>query len=533
MAADLPPAMPGTEPKHRLTAPAPRIPRANARKGAVGLPIRAEDLPLPDNSIPVLRAYPPVGQSQHLVIVRDPKSTVPPNPQLYLEEHEVYDTVLASAFYPVTTVVPSRLPAPHNFLALPPLDKRELRPEWVFDGRGRKIGKLLQVPSLHVTANQLILHHANPNYDHAAALAKMVEDGGRLMATVVNAGILKVREAPGVMAHLQTDTRLRPDEVGISTAFAAVMARRARDEWGFPIKNVRYLDGYPCVFVRYPLANEWGAQKGYLRILPGKGRYVAVAARNLSDRLLGDEDGDIGFVLLRVQDMIDHKVMHAGREWIGEDHRIPTPKSRLSLADVLQPSKIEGFDEKLIKKIDPPDYRTQDSRMQFFRDADTRQHVSVYTMVAWWVARVLSQAKVNDTLTAHRRAYNMLEWFMENAMDARKGSKHSAMAGSGVAVDKYVLMSILMKGGTLPVKGLQSMGMPHDALKTLTEAWTISGGNLRAYCEQDPVYRALVLERNDLPHSIPPMLRQLQELGVPPDRLYRTVIDNLTIGHMP
>ncbi len=278
--------------------------------------------------------------------------------------------------------------------------------------------------------------------------------------------------------------------------------------------------------IRFPLANDSGVQETFLRILPGGGRYIAVNPWNLSHRLLGDEDGDQGFVLLRVKDLIEGRLSKANRPRLAPSWDLPEMTGHLTLQGALDPRSMK-LSKKFKGRMETPQLNTWEARKGATQDADTRQHVAVYTMaIGWWVSRTLMQSRKMGTQEAHRAGYNSLGWFMENCMDARKGD--SAMSGAR-GFDKYALMSTLMWGGDLDFQGLKQLGIPDQALKVLRTAWAVSGGQLRDYCAQSPVYKALIIERGQMEQTIPGMLLALQEMGVPPSEVYRAIVEDLTV----
>ncbi|MFN3653415.1 MAG: hypothetical protein ACK47B_27875 [Armatimonadota bacterium] len=481
--------------------------------------------------------YPPVGGSQHLALVHLAESVRPLDPRYVLPLEHLPHTVLSSAFYPGSVVLPTPLPAPHDRITLPSLPRVELREERLRDAQGGVLGMLLQVPGLFVHANQ-ILHHGllgHERYDYASAVGAMAREAGRLLAGVLKRGVLKVREKPGLMAHAQVDPRLRMDEVGISQSFAREALREVRRTCPLELEDETELDGFPTWTVRYPLANRWGIQELRLRVLPGSGRYLAVHPFNLSRRFLGDVDGDLLMCQLRVREVYAGKLqIDRSRSRLLPETELPPLRSRLTLQNLLSPEQLQadGVPDKLVAKFSPPDLRTREQRLAAIQAADAREHVAIYTMaLGWWVSRVLATSGELETSEAYRRGYDLLELFMERCMDARKLGEESPFAGSpfagGAGFDPHRFMQALLGGGELDWAGLETLGIAPESLACLRLAWSLSAGQLQTACAQSPVYWALVLRRKQLETSVPLMLDALQGLGVPPEELYTAIVEDL------
>jgi hypothetical protein len=502
--------------------------------------------------------YPYLGSSQHLCLARSERSTRSLHDGELLHPRQLPHTVLASAYFQAEVQVPTLLEA-HPRILLPPLRRCDLLEEQVHDQHGQPLGTLLRVPALFVHANNLVLHSRNGNvdYDYEYAVGQMVREAGRLLASVLKTGLLKVREKPGFMAHIQTRGDLRPLEAGITMGYARQVGRAVWKECpelfrDFPMAGVlmprrdldaeeqaeldtillAVLDGFPCWTIRFPLANDAGIQPMRLRIVPGRGRVLWLNPWNLEKRFLGDEDGDLGFVFLRTQEVLNGELSPVRLEPLGP---VPQPlsyASRLSLRAVAQPESLlaHGVKEKTLRdKWLLPDLTTTSLRKEAIHNADTRQHVAVYTMAAWWIARVLCTKGGLTMQEAYAQAYQLLEFYMENCMDARKGKGNSAFAGAETW-DPYQHMETLLQGGEMNFSALEEIGMPADSLGVLKLAWELSGQNLRGCCEESPVYYALVLRRKTMEKSLLEMLEALLGAGIGPERIYDALITDLTGG---
>jgi hypothetical protein len=486
--------------------------------------------------------YPIVGGSQHRVIIRHQGSEVPSNPDLYLDWKDIPRTVLAGAFGSYQVVVPTPLSAPNDLLTLPPLRRSEFRERLIRDAHGRAIGYLCEVPGLFVHANQALKNYllGNEGYNYSFALMRMVEESARLLSSVLRQGAMRIRQKPGLMAHAQDVAELGFDEVGISVAFAKELFDDVRPLLPLEVSNVWELDGMPVWGIRFPVANEWGVQEMILRILPGRGDYIGFNPWTLGQRFLGDSDGDLGFVLPRIEELRECRDFHTNEPLFMQKRPRVIPKreitvvtSRLSLQGIADPRLIEGLSEKEAGRMETPDFHTVALRLQSIRDADTRGHVAVYTMMAWWVARTLATADPKETglsgpQEAYKRAYSLLEWFMENCMDARKGD--SALSGGIFDSNKFmrILMNGARPGQDINFKELERLGVPPKDLETLRMSWRISKRDLRCYCARSPVYLALVLGRRNMEDTVIDMLYSLIDVGVEPAEVYRVIVDDLT-----
>jgi hypothetical protein len=469
--------------------------------------------------------YPFVGSSQHLCLVRNPKGRRTPNQALMLEWQSLPDTVLASAFCDRRMAVPTPLPAPYNVLELPDLRRSDLREQMVVDGNADKLGWMLQIPGLYVHANQVLSNtlSGNDRYNYEFAIARMASEAAHQMCSVLRSGMLRVREKPGLMAHAQDIADVPADCVGISEGFAKRILKQVQKQLP-EITDVWQLDGFPVYAIRFPLANQWGIQELTLKILPGQGKYVAFNPWNLGLRYLGDSDGDLGFVLLRIKEVVEGALSIRHTPRIVPDRDVTNVRSSLSLASIRDPQLL-GLDEKTMGKIDAR-FDTLELRLKAIEDADTRGHVAVYTMaIGWWIGRVLAQSGIHSPREAHMRSYDALEWPMENCMDARKGGSDITQA----SFNPYEFMRILLFGNAdLPVAQLKSIGIPDETLMTLELAWALSDRNLRAYCAKSPIYSTFVLNRNSMEDSTEALLRTLKQFGVQASDVYRSILADLT-----
>jgi hypothetical protein len=377
------------------------------------------------------------------------------------------------------------------------------------------------------------------------------------------------------MAHAQADPRLAREEVGISQAFAREVLREVRKacpralegakeregtEEREGVEGVEALNGFPTWTVRFPLANRWGVQALRLRVLPGSGRYLALHPFTLSERFLGDVDGDLILCHLRADEVARGALaVETGLTPLPPPGPLPPLRSRLTLQGILHPEALE-IEEKLRAKFQPPDLRTREQRLAAIGAADAREHVAVYTMaLGWWVSRVLASLGGKERTAACRAAYELLQFFMEGCMDARKLGEDNAFgagaasepvpegAGKGASggttatgfaaasgqpsggngFDSYAFMEALFGGGEIRWDELQALGLPEAAAECLEQAWALSGGDLRGACARSPVYWALVLRRERREESVLPMLQALQEQGLPPEALYDAIAGDL------
>jgi hypothetical protein len=208
-------------------------------------------------------------------------------------------------------------------------------------------------------------------------------------------------------------------------------------------------------------------------------------------------------------------------------HQIPKGKSVLSLQGLRDTATID-CEQKLKDKMTPPDLTSLEARINYIREADTRTHVAIYTMVfGWWVPRILAASGRRGIQEAYIMGHDALEWFIEACMDARKGGSPL----SDPSFDAYAFMNLLVRGRgretDLDFDELARIGVPQYAIDTLREAWEISDGNLVACCGNSPVYRALVLGRNSMGDGVPRMLWTLRALDVKPEELYQKIVMDL------
>lgn len=489
------------------------------------------------NAVTASVPYPWVGGSQHLVLLRHQGSQRQPNPKLMLEMTSIGDTVLAAAFEDLDVYLPTPLAPPFDRLLLPQLLKEDLRLQPVRDGAGQIVGMLGEVPALFVRANRVLesFNSKNEGYNYGRAIAEMTADAARMMASVLRRGVIKVREKPGLMAHALAFPELLEDEVCISEEFAERLFRTIRKqlpEEEFP--DLWSLDGFPVYAIRFPVANRWGVQHCYLRIVPGKGRFIGVNPWNLGKRQLGDEDGDCEFVLLRLNDLLTGKqgVHMAKRPRVQVSNDYTETRCRLDWRDAFRPARLgsealpeeDRLPEKEWSKLIPPKLDTTQDRLRWIEAADSRGWVAVFTMMAWWCTRILN-LKGLGIQTASEVANDMLEPFMEYCMDARKPG--SALATSNF--DGYGFMSVVMSGGDLNhyLPGLKELGIDEEAIQTLVTCWRYANGQLREYCSHSPIYDALVLNRRRMESSVIEMLLALKECGIRPEELYATIVNDL------
>lgn len=470
----------------------------------------------------VSRPYPHLGGSQHLCLVRHSGSQRVSSPFM-LDWQQLPNTVLASAFVKGAEVtLPVPLEPPFDQLKLPPLTLDQLQPRQAKDKNGRVIGMLLSVPGLYVHANNILTHslNANPRYNYRQTISLMALEAARMLATVVRSGVLRVRERPGIMGHAIAIGELARDEIGISTEFAGMLLRQNKRHLKELVGNIWQLDGFPCWGIRFPVANEFGIQPKALRILPGRGQFVGFNPWDLGKRYLGDQDGDLGFSILRVNDILDGRAFMEKRKRVSLNGEITRIRNPLTLQNILDPSLL---DHPKAEKLLQSDLTTQEKRLQFIQDCDTRTWVAVFTMVlGWWCPRILAASGTMGIQEAYVRCHQMLEWWMEECMDGRKGDSLL----SRVNFDWYRFMDGLLGSGEVDTSQLQGI-VPEHALGALNMALQVSGGKLRRYCASSPVYDALVLRRRVMSHSAVDMLDSLRTLGIEPGNLYQTILEDL------
>lgn len=488
-----------------------------------------------ENTVIASVPYPTVGAYQYLTIVHCNKSQRPPDERLFLPWQELGNTVLASAFCPgVSVQLPTFLPAPNNLILLPPISKNQLRPELVKDEAGTVLGMMLRIPGFFVHANRILTNYlaGNSSYDYQTAVVDMVKESSGLLSNVVRSNVLRVRSHPGIMAHALELPGLAMDEIGISVKFAEKVLKKLQDKVPLKFGSIWDLDGFPCYGVRFPVANRYGVQEMYLRILPDdkllRGKYIGCNAFNLAKLWLGDRDGDMLFSLLRWEGVMNGDLEVAKRPRVEIDHRIREVKSCTTLQGLLDPTTIP-CEEKLQAKMETPDLSTLEMRMQYIKDADTRTHVATYTMVfGWWVPRVLAASKKYSPREAYQLGNDLLEIFIEWCMDARKGGSPL----SDPNFDSHKFMRLLrfgrMNGEDINFIQLRAMGVPDHLVQTLEEAWNISDGKMASYCGKSPFYQCFVIGRNNQRVGMPKMLLTSQMLGVTPDRICKSIVDDLT-----
>jgi hypothetical protein len=481
-----------------------------------------------------------LGGQQH-VILHFSQSEVTGNPRNYLPLANLKESVLGSAYYSVRTLLPTLLPEPYDQIPLPVLPREELREERVFDEDGRLHGKLIQVPGLYVHANRILANtqQENTQYNYLYALGRMAFEAARLFASLTKRHIYRVRQQPGAMATIIGRGELAHDEIGISQEFAGDIFRSLRKMVERKeltpqildlVPTAERLDNFPAWGIRFPLANQHGIQPMHLKVLPGKGRYVGFNPWNLGLRFLGDEDGDPGFFLVRLEEVLAGSLTVPNRPRILPSRFSRQISSRLSLQDTLTPEAIPGISTKQLERMRGLDLTTEEKRLNWILEADARQHVAVYTMcIGWYAARVLVLAGYQPQ-EAHRMAYEALEHFMELCMDRRKGGQELGN------FDEYRFMDSLLRGGSLDWAGLQGLGVPEKSLQVLQTAWTASSGHLRNTCGTSPVYTATILQRNGGEQATHKMLQALRGIGVHPADLYRVMVDDLcclNFAHWP
>jgi hypothetical protein len=472
------------------------------------------------------KPYPILGGSQHLCLIRHSGSQRLSNPFM-LDWQQLGNTVLASAFVKGAEVaLPVPLEPPFDRLVLPPLTLDQLQPRLAKDQHGRVIGMLLSVPGLFVHANNILSHatQCNPRYKYRQAVGLMALEAARLLASVLKNGVLRVRERPGMMGHAVALGELAHDEIGISSEFAGMLLHQNKRRLQDLAPTIWRLDGFPCWGIRFPVANEFGIQPRVLRILRGRGQFIGFNPWSLSKHYLGDCDGDLGFCLLRCSDVLDGRAFIERRKRLSVTSDITAIRNPLTLQNVLDPSLLP-IEPKLQDKMRQVDLTTQEKRLGFIQDADTRTFVAVLTMIfAWWVPRVLATSGGLGPHEAYIQGHRALEWFIETAMDGRKEGSPFLTPG----FNAYQFLDVLMQGGDLNFEQLEKIGAPAHAIDTLRAAWIISSGNLRAVCAKSPVYNALVLRRRQMNQSSVDMLDALQRLGVKPEELYETILRDLT-----
>jgi hypothetical protein len=477
-----------------------------------------------------------------------------------LQLTDLHRTVLAGAYFETEVQIPTLLPEPYHLVKLPPLRRSELMEERVWDEKGRPLGIQIRVPDLFVRANNLLSNYLtqNEDYNYRYEIAKMVEASGRLLASVLKGGMIKVRERPGFMAHVQTRKNLPPRQIAVTEGFAKQILKGVYKEHpelfaAYPdaaqlfaqglgalseTEKHRYLqlvwellDGMPCWCIRFPLANASGIQAMTLRIVPGNGKVIWANPWNLEKLWLGDEDGDCAFAFLRVKEVLSGELEVLKLEPLQEYDTWTETHSVMSLGSLLHPEKLiaAGVKEKTVQdKFMPPALSSTHLRKEAIHNADTRQHVAVYTMaIGWWCSRVLGLEGGLPMKRAYELSYGLLEWYMENCMDARKGAGNSQFA-SNHTWDPYAHMETLLQGGELDWEGLEQIGIPPDSLEVLKTAWRLAEGNLRSFCAKSPVYWALVLKRKSMEKSVLAMLDAMMQLEIPPERVYDAMLADLT-----
>lgn len=476
--------------------------------------------------------YQPIPGSLYQVIVWNQQSEIPFDARYFTRATDLEKTVLAGAFQEVSIRVPTGLASPYDHLVLPSIPRRELRETPVYTQDRRRIGHLLQIPAILVHANQILrnLQEDNDQYDYQRAVVSMVKEGARLLAGVLRRGVLRIRQRPGLMGHIIDLPVLAFDEVGIPFQFARDLFRQLKRTYpDLSYSTPWSLDGLPCYTIRFPIANEWGVQKLYLRVIEGEGRCVYLNPWVLDKRFLGDSDGDLAMLLPMIDAIKSGEVFHAQRPRLWIDPEVPAIESQLSLDGLLNPLLLR-LDKKQRQRMADPDFHTVEARLQSIEDADTRQAVgTLTTVVGWYCSRVLATANPLDTgvsgpQEATRKAYNALEFLLEQAMDARKADS----AFSGKKLDVLALNEILIGGGKLPLEALHQAGMREEDVATLELCWRLSRGNPRRYCEKSPIYKALVINRQRMEGSVIEMLAALYRYGARPEEVYQMIIHDLT-----
>lgn len=474
--------------------------------------------------------YPCVGSSQHLCIVHCSVSECTLDDRLFLDYQNLSRTVLAGAFLPdVDVYLRTPLPPPYDLILLPPIDRGTLRPETVRDETGKVLGVMLRVPGLFVQANRILqnLIEDNQHYNYRWAVKDMVKESARLLSSVVKSSVLGVRSNPGIMAHALERNEIAADEVGISEQFATEVLKKVQSKIPLKFGSVWDLDGFPVYAVRFPVANRHAVQKLYLRILPGVGKFIACNPFNLCKLWLGDRDGDQLFVLLRTDGINDHTLEIVKRPRVKLNTEIKAAASCVSLQNLLDPQTIE-CEQKLRDKMVPTDLSTFELRKSYITDADVRTHVAVYTMIfGWHLPRVLAVSGKYEPQEAYQKGNDVLEWFMEAAMDSRKGGGPF----SNPKFNAHKFMRLLTQGRRqnedVDFDTLLEIGVPISAVETIREAWTIAEGNLTQFVSQSPIYKTLVVKRNTQETSMPQMLNNIKSLGIGPEKVYDSIIEDL------
>jgi hypothetical protein len=319
------------------------------------------------------------------------------------------------------------------------------------------------------------------------------------------------------MGHALELAELAPDEIGISVEFAARLMKSVKQQANIELVSPWELDGFPIYGTRFPIGKGKGIDEMTLRVLPGKGRYLACNPWVLGKQFLGDRDGDLLFALLRIDKWWRGEVENRPRLQISSE--IDRVQSSLSLSSVLDP--------KFIGKGKPVHLSTKADRLAWIESADIRGHVAVYTVaIHWWLARTFILNGM-ETTAAYRKAADCFCPFVEGCMDARKPGE---TFGAG-SFDAYQFMEALMRGASetrdIDFHGLRQLGIPEEALETLKLGWLMSGRNLRRFCQSSPVYSSLVIRQNDLQNSVRDLLVDLQREGVQPADVYATIIQDL------
>lgn len=498
------------------------------------------------------QSYPRIPGQQFLCIV-DTSEVKPPFADTLGRIHwkDLSRTVLAGAFIDDCTVT---MDVDGTTFDLPKLQRKELREERVYDQHGNYLGVLLNVPALFVHANNIIyrrkFNDPEHEYDYNAALRSMAVETGRLAAGEIDNIVFSNREPYGFYGPIICSEVVSDNEIAITERFAIKIVKgiikKNPNAFGTnlteefltrPIRKLNKkqrqflkdlaretLDGFPCWSSRYPIANRYGVSKKIVRVVEGVHNAVIVNPVFLVQRYLGDADGDQLFNILRINDVNDGKITPRKLEPIQYSAFLNgTANSRLTLENALNPKTLDLSDKQSIKWL-TPNLTSTESRLVAIQDADTKSHVAVYTIMAWWIARILITKGNYDFYESCRLAFDVLEWYMETAMDTRKGgSSMSTVTG----FNPYKHMQDILYGGEMDWDMLRLMGIPKESLDVMQLVWRLADNNLRACCAESAVYDATILRRKS---PIMPTVRLfdiIRNYGYQPEDITNLIVKDL------
>ena len=405
---------------------------------------------------------------------------------------------------------------------------RQMELPVVYGREGRIYGFALTIPALHVRANATLQAHlTNRPYNYQTAYNNMALDACQLLKYIIKRSILRYRHQPGLMAHAIACSELQPDEFGISYAMAA---RKCRTDSNWPdFQDPWQLDGHPAWGLRYPKASSDCPIPGYLRVIKGRGDYVAFNPRTLKDRLLGDQDGDLGGVALNRDDF----VLPVNRPRVELNRAITRMESKLCLSDVLDPVGRLGVSDKQAARWNP-NFIGEDATLAASHDMDRKDDVAVFTMIwGWFASQVLiTRGAKKDpekwgVIRGVTDSYDMLlKRFMEGSMDARKDGSELA-----APIDIHAFLESCMQGGVLPsTKQLKDAKFEEPEINLMKTCWNLSQGNIRQAARDSAVYDTFVVSRSKVDELLPQLLDRLIQIGYRPDQILGAILTELS-GH--